>query len=223
MTYISIAIDGPAGAGKSTIAKGVAKNLGYVYVDTGAMYRAVTLYALKRGFDPLDEERLNQELQNIDVQIDSQDNVFLNGEDVSKEIRINEVSRLTSPVSAFPKVRKYLVDLQRKIATTANIIMDGRDIGTNVLPNATLKIFMVATPECRAERRYKELIERGESPVYDDILKDIQERDYRDSHRALNPMVKADDAIELDTSGMNLEQGTKAVMDLIHERIGGLI
>lgn len=221
MSYISIAIDGPAGAGKSTIAKGVAKNLGFVYVDTGAMYRAVTLYALKNGFDPLDEERLNSELKNIDIKLDSQDNVFLNGEDVSKAIRVNEVSKLTSPVSAFPKVRKYLVDLQRKIALTDNIIMDGRDIGTNVLPNAQLKIFMIATPQCRAERRYNELIERGETPVYEDILKDIQERDYRDSHRAINPMVKADDAIELDTSGMNLEQGIQAVMNIVNDKFGG--
>lgn len=183
------------------------------------MYRAVTLYAIKKGFDPLDENKLSSSLKDIDIKLDSEDHVYLNGEDVSHAIRENQISKLTSPVSAFPEVRKFLVAKQREFATAHNVIMDGRDIGTNVLPHAQIKIFMVATPECRAMRRVKEFQEKGENPVYESILQEIKDRDYRDSHRALNPMVKAEDAIELDTSNMNLEQGIEATTNLIKDKL----
>lgn len=220
MSNIAIAIDGPAGAGKSTIAKIVAKRLNFVYVDTGAMYRAVTLYALKNKFNPLDEELLCSKLDDIHIEIDSEDHVYLNGENVTTEIRTNEVSKLTSPVSAFPLVRKHLVEQQRNISKGKSVVMDGRDIGTNVLPNANVKIFLVASPECRALRRYKELKEKGENPVLGKILEEIKERDYRDSHRSVNPMRQAEDAVLVDTSAYTLEENVRQVLDVVKEKTG---
>lgn len=220
MPNISIAIDGPAGAGKSTIAKIVAKRLSFIYIDTGAMYRAVTYYALKKDFNPLNEKLLSSKLDKIHITLNSEDRVFLNGTDVSKEIRSPEVTKLTSPVSAFPEVREHLVKIQREMASKDSVVMDGRDIGTNVLPRAEVKIFMVASPECRAMRRYKELKEKGENPSLGKILMDIQERDYRDSHRKLNPMVKAHDAVELDTSSLDIDEVVKAVLKIVKEKTG---
>lgn len=220
MSNIAIAIDGPAGAGKSTIAKLVAKKLSFIYIDTGAMYRAVTYYAIKKNFSPLNEELLCSKLDKINITLNNEDKVFLNGTDVSKEIRTPDVTKMTSPVSAFPKVREFLVNKQREMAKNASVVMDGRDIGTNVLPDADVKIFMIASPECRAMRRYKELKAKGENPILGKILMDIQERDYRDSHRKLNPMVKAKDAIELDTSSMNIDEVVEAVLKIVKDKTG---
>lgn len=220
MSNIAIAIDGPAGAGKSTIAKLVAKKLSFIYIDTGAMYRAVTYYAIKKNFSPLNEELLCSKLDKINITLNNEDKVFLNGTDVSKEIRTPDVTKMTSPVSAFPKVREFLVNKQREMAKNASVVMDGRDIGTNVLPDADVKIFMIASPECRAMRRYKELKAKGENPILGKILMDIQERDYRDSHRKLNPMVKAKDAIELDTSSMSIDEVVEAVLKIVKDKTG---
>lgn len=220
MSNIAIAIDGPAGAGKSTIAKLVAKKLSFIYIDTGAMYRAVTYYAIKKNFSPLNEDLLCSKLDKINITLNNEDKVFLNGTDVSKEIRTPDVTKMTSPVSAFPKVREFLVNKQREMAKNASVVMDGRDIGTNVLPDAKVKIFMIASPECRAMRRYKELKAKGENPILGKILMDIQERDYRDSHRKLNPMVKAKDAIELDTSSMSIDEVVEAVLKIVKDKTG---
>lgn len=220
MNRLAVAIDGPAGAGKSTIAKILAKRLKAVYVDTGAMYRAVTVYALQKGFDPLDEKRLAEELSNIHIRLDGEDRVFLNGKDISSDIRSSEVSRLTSPLSAFPAVRAFLVEKQREMSASSPVVMDGRDIGTNVLPDAPVKIFLVASPECRAARRYRELLQRGEKPELGEILQDIRERDARDSSRALNPMVKADDAVEVDTSKMSVEEVVQTLLRIVEQKRG---
>ncbi|GFI71962.1 cytidylate kinase [Clostridiales bacterium] len=188
---INVAIDGPAGAGKSTIAKAAAKKLGFIYVDTGALYRAIALNAVRN--DALsDENKLNEMLKITDVSLDFDENgtqcVILNGEDVSSLIRTPEISMGASKVSSVPAVRAFLLDLQRNIAKNNNVIMDGRDIGSVVLPNADVKIFLFASPECRAERRYKELVEKGENVTYEDVLADVNQRDYQDSHREIAPM-----------------------------------
>ncbi len=219
---INIAIDGPAGAGKSSIAKLVSKELGYIYVDTGALYRTVGLYSIRKGIDTKDAEAVTQTLKDIKVElgfVDGAQHVFLNGEDVSDAIRTPDASMGASNVSAIPAVRTFLFDLQRDIAKNNNCIMDGRDIGTVVLPDAQIKLFLTASPEARAERRYKELIEKGEKVDFQDVLDDINKRDYQDSHREIAPLKQAEDAILVDNSGCNLEEGTKLVLGIIKEKL----
>ena len=220
---INVAIDGPAGAGKSTIAKAAAKELGYLYVDTGALYRTVALSAQQLGvLDDLNDENVQKVIDASTVElkyIDGVQAVFLNGEDVSSLIRTPEISMGASNVSAVPKVRAFLLDLQRNIASTNNVIMDGRDIATVVLPNADVKIFLFASPECRAQRRYKELIEKGESVMYEDVLADVNQRDYQDSHREIAPLKPSKDSIMLDTSELDLEQSIEAVISTIKQNV----
>ena len=223
MAY-SIALDGPGGAGKSTIAKQVAKTKGIVYVDTGAMYRSIALYMLKHDIDIHNEELVNASLKDIDIQLVYKDGtqcIMLCGEDVSKEIRTPEVSMSASVTSAYKAVRAFLLDAQRNVAKTQNVIMDGRDIGTVVLPDAQVKIFLSADSKVRAERRYKELMEKGEEVSFDEVLKDIERRDYRDIHRKESPLRQADDAVLLDTSYLTFDESVKAVIDLIDSKIGG--
>lgn len=219
---INIAIDGPAGAGKSSTAKLVAKKLGYIYVDTGALYRTVGLYSIRKGIDTKDAEKVIATLPDIKVElkfVDGAQHVFLNGEDVSKDIRTPEASMGASNVSAIPKVREFLFDLQRSIAAENNCIMDGRDIGTVVLPNADVKIFLTTSVEERANRRYKEMLEKGEEADYNDILEDIKKRDYQDSHREVAPLKQADDAIYVDNGGYNLEDGAEDLLRIIKEHL----
>lgn len=219
---INIAIDGPAGAGKSTIAKTVSKALGYIYVDTGALYRTVGLNALRKGVDTKDAEGVIATLDGLEVSlrfVDNEQRVFLGEEDVSTAIRQNEVSMAASNVSAIPKVREFLFDLQRDIAKKNNCLMDGRDIGTVVLPDAQIKLFLTASAEARADRRYKELIEKGQTVDYDVILQEIKDRDYQDSHREIAPLKQADDAILVDSTEMNLQETIDYMLNLIKERI----
>jgi cytidylate kinase len=218
---INVAIDGPAGAGKSTVAKAAAKELGYIYVDTGALYRTVALGAQRRGILG-DTEKIIDMLSDISVDlryIDGVQAVFLDNEDVSGFIRTPEISMGASAVSAIPKVREFLLDLQRDIAKKNNVIMDGRDIATVVLPNADVKIFLFASPECRAKRRYDELIAKGESVMYEDVLADVNQRDYQDSHREIAPLKPSEDSILLDTSELNLEQSIQAIINIVKENI----
>ena len=219
---INVALDGPSGAGKSTIAKALARRLGYVYVDTGAMYRAIGLYVTRAGVPTDSKEEVVPLLENITVEleyVDGVQRVLLNGEDVSDQIRTPEISMAASNVSAIPEVRTFLLELQRSIARKNSIIMDGRDIGTVILPNADVKVFMTASPEERAKRRYEELIAKGQDVNYDDILKDINQRDYNDSHRAAAPLKKADDAYELDTTGMSIDEVVDSIEKLIDKRL----
>jgi len=219
---ISVALDGPAGAGKSSVAKAVSKKLGFIYVDTGALYRTVGLYFSRKGIDTALDCDIEEILKEITVDIkfiDGEQRVFLNGEDVSGKIRTPEASMMASAVSAKPPVRAFLLEMQRKLAEDNNVIMDGRDIGTVVLPNATLKFFYTASAEKRADRRYKELIEKGESVEYADVLADIQKRDYNDSHRGIAPLKPAEDSIMFDTSDMNLEECINALIKEITERV----
>ena len=218
---ISVAIDGPSGAGKSTIAKAAAKQLGLIYVDTGALYRTVGYAMARENVNLSDEEALKQALSKIEVTFsyDAQgtQRVFLNGEDVSEKIRTPEMSMMASKVSALGKVREFLFDLQRDTAKRQSVVMDGRDIGTVVLPDANVKIFLTASPETRAKRRYQELVEKGEQVTYEDVLKDVIQRDYNDSHREIAPLKQAEDAVLLDTSEYTLEQSIAAVIRLIEE------
>ena len=219
---VNIAIDGPAGAGKSSTAKLVAKKLGYIYVDTGALYRTVGLYSIRKGIDTKDAEKVIATLPDVKVElkfVDGAQHVFLNGEDVSEAIRTPEASMGASNVSAIPKVREFLFDLQRKIAAENDCIMDGRDIGTVVLPNADVKIFLTTSVEERANRRYKEMLEKGEEVDYNDILEDIKKRDYQDSHREIAPLKQADDAIYVDNGGYNLEDGAEDLLRIIKEHL----
>ena len=218
---INVAIDGPAGAGKSTVAKAAAKELGYIYVDTGALYRTVALSAQRMGILG-DREKIIDMLSGIDVDlkyIDGVQAVFLNGEDVSSLIRTPEISMGASDVSAIPEVRAFLLELQRSIAKKNSVIMDGRDIATVVLPNADVKIFLSASPECRAKRRYDELIAKGESVMYEDVLADVNQRDYQDSHREIAPLKPSESSVLLDTSELNLEESIAAVVKIIKENI----
>lgn len=219
---INIAIDGPAGAGKSSIAKAAAKEFGFIYVDTGALYRSVGVYALRNNIDTKDEEKVSAFLPDISVElkfIDGVQHVFLNGEDVSEEIRMPDASMAASNVSALPAVRRFLFDLQRDIAAKNNCIMDGRDIGTVVLPNAKIKIFLTASPEERAKRRYNELIAKGQTVQYDDVLEDLKIRDYNDSHREIAPLKPAEDSILIDTSKMDLQQSIDYLCNVIKEKM----
>lgn len=212
----NIAIDGPAGAGKSTIAKMVAKRLGFIYVDTGAMYRAIALYLLRQGIDKHDEQAVSEAVQGAGITICYQDGaqqVLLNGEDVSGLIRTEEVGNTASAVSVYPAVRAHLLELQRNLAASADVLMDGRDIGTCILPNADTKIFLTASSRVRALRRYKELTEKGEMCNLDEIEQDIIERDARDMNRAIAPLKQAEDALLLDSSDMTIEEVIQAILD----------
>ena len=217
---MNIAIDGPAGAGKSTIAKRLAKKLGFIYVDTGAMYRAMAYYFLQHNIDAKDENAIAAACPDVDVTItyeNGEQQVLLNGENVNGVIRNEEVGNMASSTSVYPVVRKKLVELQRQLAKSADVIMDGRDIGTVVLPHADLKIYQIASVETRAKRRYLENKERGLEADLETIKKEIEQRDYQDMHRAISPLKKADDAIELDTSNMTLEEVVDQVLTLINK------
>lgn len=218
----NIAIDGPAGAGKSSIAQAVAKEIGFIYVDTGALYRAVALFILESHIDPENRDAVGEALPSADIEIrfeDGQQRVFLNGTDVSERVRLPEVSAAASKVSAIPAVRTYLFELQQSMGREHDCIMDGRDIGTVVLPNAGLKIFLTASAEERAKRRYLQLREKGVDAAYEDILDDQKKRDYQDTHRAVSPLRAADDAIVLDTTSMTFEEVTESIEKLAKERL----
>jgi cytidylate kinase len=222
MSTIKIAIDGPAGAGKSTIAKIVAKQLGFIYIDTGAMYRAVALKAIKNNIDTKDTDKVCSILHDLDIDIKYDNNgqvVFLDGQDVTQEIRTPEVSIGASNVAAIPEVRIKLVELQRKLAASNNVIMDGRDIGTYVLPDADIKIFLTASVEDRAKRRYEEMIAKNSFCSLEEVKKDIEYRDKNDSSRAFAPLKIAEDAVVIDTTGNELEESTNIVLQLIKERL----
>lgn len=220
---VAIAIDGPAGAGKSTIAKRVAEELNFMYVDTGALYRAVALSAIQKNIEPDDSQRVSEMLSKIKVQLAFnyrfEKVVLLDGRDVSSQIRTPEVSMAASKISALPRVRAYLLDLQRDIAKENNVIMDGRDIGTVVLPDARVKIFLTASPQVRAERRYKELAEKGADVSFDEVLRDVNERDYNDSHRQTAPLKPAEDSVFVDTTDLDFEQSVEKIISVIKERI----
>lgn len=219
---ISIAIDGPGGAGKSTIAKALAKKLGYIYVDTGALYRAIGLYMIKKGVDLKNADAIVEKLDEVKVElkyVNDEQRVLLCGDDVSEDIRKPEVSMAASYVSAVPAVRDFLLGLQRKMANENNVIMDGRDIGTVVLPNAEIKLFLTASAEERAMRRYKELIEKGKDVEYETVYKELCERDYQDSHREIAPLRPADDATVIDTTGNDLEKSVQVLMDFISPKL----
>lgn len=221
-TIINVAIDGPAGAGKSTVSRAAAKAVGYIYVDTGALYRAVGVNALRKGIDTKDKYAVAASLADISVDLvfeNGEQKVLLNGENVSAEIRTPPASMAASDVSAVPEVRAFLFDLQRDIAKRNNCIMDGRDIGTVVLPDAKVKIFLTASPEERATRRYKELIEKGTEVKYEDVLADLIERDYNDSHREIAPLKPAEDGVILDTTGLSLDESVNEIIRIIKENI----
>ena len=218
----SIALDGPGGAGKSSIAKQVAKLRGIVYVDTGAMYRAIALHMLKNNVDIHNEEKVVAELVNVDIKLEYRDGaqcVILNGEDVSTAIRQNEVSMAASVTSAYKQVRAFLMDTQRNVAKTTSVIMDGRDIGTVVLPDAQVKIFLSADSRVRAQRRWLELQAKGDNTPFEDVLADIEKRDWQDINRKEAPLRQAEDAILLDTSNLDFEQAVGAVLDLIDKKV----
>ena len=215
---ISISIDGPGGAGKSTIAKALAKKLGFIYVDTGALYRAIGLYMINNGVDLKNAAAVTEKLDEVEVElkyVNGEQRVLLCGDDVSEDIRKPEVSMAASSVSAIPAVRDFLLGLQRKMASENNVIMDGRDIGTVVLPNAQIKLFLTASAEERAMRRYKELIEKGKKVEYETVYKELCERDYQDSHREVAPLKPADDSTIIDTTGNDLEKSVQVLTDFI--------
>ena len=217
---ITIAIDGPSAAGKSTVAKGVAKRLGFVYIDTGAMYRSVTLYALNNNIDCQNDEEVVKCLANIRITLSIDGKVLLNGEDVTFEIRTQRVVDNVSYIAANKGVRLFLVDLQRQMAKDISIVMDGRDIGTYVLPHADVKIFQVASIKERAKRRFLENISKGISCTLEDVEKDLERRDYIDSHRDFAPLKKADDAVAIDTSYMSIDEAIDAIIKIIEEKVG---
>ncbi|MDD5887812.1 MAG: (d)CMP kinase [Oscillospiraceae bacterium] len=220
----NIAIDGPAGAGKSSIAKEAARRLGFIYVDTGALYRTVALNAIRNNVSLNDPAAIAETLPNAKISLafaDGTQRVMLNGEDVSEQIRTPDVSAGASKVSAVPAVRQYLFDLQKNLAAENDCLMDGRDIGTVVLPNAQLKVFLTASPEERARRRWNQLKEADTEADYDEILKDVNQRDYQDTHREIAPLKQADDAILLDTTHMNFEEVVAELLRLTEERRHG--
>lgn len=220
---IQIAIDGPGGAGKSTISKAVAAKLGIVYVDTGALYRTVGYYVRSQNLDPKDRAAVSACLPNISIEVryvDGAQHVFLNGEDLGDRIRTPEMSMYASAVSAIPEVRAFLLETQKDIARKNSVIMDGRDIGTVILPNADVKIFLTASPECRARRRYDELIAKGQQVSYEDVLREMNERDTQDSTREIAPATAAKDAVVFDNTGMSLEESVAAVVAMVREKTG---
>lgn len=220
MSY-SIAIDGPAGAGKSTIAKEIARELSFVYIDTGAMYRAMAIYFMENQVDTEDYSAMEEACGKVDVVIAYEagvQQVILNGENVTGRLRTEEVGRMASKTSPCPAVRKKLVQLQQKLAKSTDVIMDGRDIGTCVLPDATLKIYLTASVEARARRRFDELVQKGETPDLEVISEDIEKRDYADMHRENSPLMQAEDAIYLDTSDMGIAEVTERIIELFEER-----
>ena len=219
----SVAIDGPSGSGKSTLAKTLSKKLGWLYIDTGAMYRTVGFYAKRNQIEPNDEKSLEKHFSKIDIKlewIDGSQHVFLNGEDVSDKIRTPEMSMYASAVSALPAVRAFLLEKQRDFARNNNVIMDGRDIGTVVLPDAQVKIFLKAGNEERARRRYEELIAKGQDVKFEDVLDDMLKRDKNDSTRAAAPCVPAHDAVLLDNSGFEPEMTERKAMEIINAKLG---
>ena len=222
--HFSIAIDGPGGAGKSTLAKAVAKKLNILHVDTGAIYRTIGYAAFSRGLDAKDESQIAPLLKEIQIDMAFDENsgqkMLLDGKDVSTEIRLPEISMYASNVSALPCVRAYLLEMQRDIARRRSVIMDGRDIGTVVLPDAGLKIFLSASAECRAQRRWRQLQEKGIQEPYADVLRELEQRDYDDTHRAIAPLKAAPDAVHIDTSELTLEQSIDAVCAAVRTRFG---
>ena len=218
---ISVAIDGPSGAGKSSLAKRLAADMGFTYVDTGAMYRSIGLYAVRQGKDPHDAAAVEALLPQIHLDTKLEEGTqhfYLNGEDVSEAIRTPEISYYASKVSAVPEVRRFLLETQRNMAKNGNILMDGRDIGTVILPDAPVKIFLTASAQSRAERRYKELLMKGEKHDYQNVLADVRARDYQDTHRAAAPLRQAEDAVLVDTSDLNFDQSFEALKKVIQDR-----
>ncbi len=214
----SVAIDGPAGAGKSTIAKKVAKEKDFIYIDTGAMYRAMAIHFLRCGIKAEEYEKISKAVEDVNVTIsyeNGEQQVFLNGENVTGQLRTEEVGNMASASSVNGDVRQKLVELQRKLAATASVVMDGRDIGTVVLPNADVKVYLTASSEVRAKRRYKELLEKGQEADLAKIKQDIEERDYRDMNREISPLRQAEDAVLVDSSDLTIEESVQAILDLI--------
>ena len=222
MKTYSIAIDGPAASGKSTAAKGVAKALDFLYLDTGAMYRAITLYMIEKGLDTRSEEDAKSILDEVTMREDKNGHIFLNERDVTERVREEDVTKLVSYACAHKAVRERLVALQREMAKGESVVMDGRDIGTVVLTDATLKVYQVASVESRAKRRYLEELSKGKEASLDEIQKDIERRDYIDSHREHSPLRKAEDAILLDTSDLTIQEEIDAILSLFHEKAGEL-
>ena len=224
MKTVSVAIDGPAGAGKSTIARQLAAELGYRYVDTGAIYRTVAYFMDLWGVSPKDVDGVNRYIDELTVGIEYDENglqhMLMNGMDVTNDIRTQEISQKASLISAHPCVREMLLDMQREIAKQYNVIMDGRDIGTVVLPKATVKIFLTASAEIRAKRRCDELLAKGQKAKYESVLKEIQQRDYQDTHREIAPLKMARDSIKVDTSEMTVQQAVSAIRRIVQEKIG---
>ena len=218
----NVAIDGPAGAGKSTIARAVAKKKGFIYVDTGAMYRAMALFMLREGVEPTDAAVIADKCKEADITIqyvDGEQVVLLNGENVNAYLRTEEVGNMASVTSVYPCVRQKLLSLQQDLAAREDVIMDGRDIGTCVLPDAPLKIYLTASVKTRAKRRYQELQEKGQTCDLTEIMKDIEDRDYRDMHREISPLAQAEDAILVDSSDMTIEEVIAKITDLAKERM----
>ena len=218
---ISVAIDGPSGAGKSTLAKQLAAELGFIYVDTGAMYRSIGLYGMRKEIDIKDPVQVEGVLSEINISLAFQEgtqHIYLNNEDVSEKVRAEQAGMAASVVAKQPAVRQFLLELQRDMAEKNNILMDGRDIGTVVLPNATVKIYLTASVEARANRRYKELQEKGNPETFEKVKKDIEERDWQDMNREISPLKKAADAVEVDTSTLNLQQSFDVLLDLIRQK-----
>lgn len=222
MKTISVAIDGPSGAGKSTLAKSISKTLNYLYVDTGAIYRTIGCAVQRKGIDPKDAAAVTALLPELDIRLtygaDGLQHMLLNGEDVTEQIRLPEISMYASAVSAHPAVRAHLLEMQRALARSNNVVMDGRDIGTVVLPDAAVKIFLTATVEERARRRCRELEQRGIPEPFDKVLSEMRQRDYDDSHRAAAPLKQAEDAVLLDTTDLDFQGSEQALLDLIRER-----
>ena len=220
MKHIAIAIDGPAAAGKSTVAKLVAKKLGFTYIDTGAMYRAFTWAVMERGIDPENEEASCAIIPEVSISLLEDGRVICNDIDVTKEIREPRVSGNVSYIASYPKIRLALVDMQRAMADSKSVVMDGRDIGTYVLPKAEVKIFQIASVECRAKRRYDENVSKGIPTSYEDVVADVKKRDYIDSHRAFAPLTPAEDSVQLDTSPLSIQEVVDAILAIVKEKTG---
>ena len=216
--HYSIAIDGPSASGKSTVAKLIAKKLNFTYIDTGAMYRAFTLAVIEANLDPKSEKESDSLIGKISISFDEANHITLNDVDVSQRVRENDVANNVSYIASYKNIRLHLVDLQRKIAENKSVVMDGRDIGTYVLPNADLKIYQVATAEERAKRRYKENLEKGIETTYEDCLKNINTRDYIDSHRSFCPLHPAEDSVEVNTTNMSIEEVVDTIINIAKER-----